>query len=186
MKRLFDVLFSLILITTLFIPALLLALLIKSTSPGPILYWSQRISQNNGLFLMPKFRTMRTDTPELATHLLINSEHYITPIGRFLRKTSLDEIPQLWSVLIGQMSFVGPRPALHNQEDLIALRTANNLHLLKPGITGWAQVNGRDELAIPEKVKFEIEYARKQSVLFDLYIILQTIWAVFKREGITH
>lgn len=168
------------------IPIALIVLLVKTTSPGPALHWSTRVGRNNILFQMPKFRTMRIDTPDVATHLLANSDQYITPAGKFLRRTSLDELPQLWSILKGDMVFVGPRPALHNQDDLIALRNQNNLHLLTPGITGWAQINGRDELTIPDKVKLEVYYMNHRSFAFDLKILWKTLFFVGRRKGIAH
>jgi O-antigen biosynthesis protein WbqP len=156
------------------------------TSPGPALYWSDRVGRKNAIFRMPKFRTMRTDTPAVATHLLGNPDQFLTPIGSFLRKTSLDELPQLWSILKGDMSFVGPRPALFNQYDLIELRTRYHVDELLPGLTGWAQINGRDELAIPDKVKLDVEYLQRQSLLFDLNILFFTFLKVVRREGVTH
>ena len=167
-------------------PIVLIMLVIKATSSGPAFHWSSRVGKNNTLFQMPKFRTMLIDTPDVATHLLTDSDRYITPIGKLLRKTSLDELPQLWSILKGDMVFVGPRPALHNQDDLVALRTQNNIHLLTPGITGWAQINGRDELSIPDKVKLEVYYMNHRSFLFDLKILWKTISFVGKRKGISH
>jgi len=164
----------------------LLAILVVLTSPGPALYWSDRIGRHNRVFEMPKFRTMRTDTPAVATHLLESPEQWLTPIGSFLRKSSLDELPQLWSILKGDMSFVGPRPALFNQCDLIELRTQAGVHKLQPGLTGWAQINGRDELPITEKVKLDIEYMRLQSFKFDLYILWMTFLKVVKRDGVSH
>jgi O-antigen biosynthesis protein WbqP len=168
------------------LPLLLVTLLVKLTSKGPAIYWSDRVGKNNVIFRMPKFRTMRTDTPVLATHLLSDPDHYLTPVGRFLRKSSLDELPQFWSVLAGNMSFVGPRPALYNQDDLIRLRTEKNIHHLVPGITGWAQINGRDELPIPVKVSYDEEYLRRQSFLFDMKILWMTFLKVIKREGVSH
>jgi O-antigen biosynthesis protein WbqP len=168
------------------LPLLLVTLLVKLTSKGPAVYWSDRVGKNNVIFRMPKFRTMRTDTPVLATHLLSDPDHYLTPVGRFLRKSSLDELPQFWSVLAGDMSFVGPRPALYNQDDLIRLRTEKNIHHLVPGITGWAQINGRDELPIPVKVSYDEEYLRRQSFLFDMKILWMTFLKVIKREGVSH
>jgi O-antigen biosynthesis protein WbqP len=165
---------------------LLIALLVKLTSKGNVLYWSQRIGKDNTVFLMPKFRTMRTDTPVMATHLLINPGVYLTPVGKFLRTTSLDELPQLYSILVGCMSFVGPRPALFNQDDLIDLRTRAGVHVLTPGLTGWAQVNGRDELPIPEKVELDKVYLQKQSWFFDLQILLRTFVRVLRRDGVVH
>jgi len=186
MKRLFDLALSLLLAFVFLLPACLIALAVKLTSPGPALYWSDRVGRKNALFHMPKFRTMRTDTPAVATHLLGNPDRFLTPIGSFLRKSSLDELPQLWSILKGDMSFVGPRPALFNQHDLIELRTRFHVDELLPGLTGWAQINGRDELAIPEKVKLDVEYLEKQSWLFDLKILFLTFVKVVRREGVTH
>jgi len=185
-KRLFDLLFSVLLIFILLTPMLALALLVKVTSVGPVLYGSARVGRNNKIFKMPKFRTMRTDTPEIATHLMNNPERYLTYVGKLLRKSSLDELPQLWSVLKGDMSFVGPRPALFNQDDLINLRTEKGVHRLVPGITGWAQINGRDELPIPVKVNFDEYYLKNQSFLFDMKILWLTFLKVIKREGVSH
>ena len=168
------------------LPMLLVALLVKLTSPGPVLYWSDRVGVGNKIFRMAKFRTMRMDSPAVATHLLKNSDEYLTPIGPFLRKSSLDELPQLWSVLKGDMSFVGPRPALYNQDDLIGLRTGKGIHKLIPGITGWAQVNGRDELSIPVKVEFDEYYLKNRSFAFDLKILWMTFVKVVRREGVVH
>jgi O-antigen biosynthesis protein WbqP len=165
---------------------IILALLIKATSKGPILYWSSRVGKDNRLFLMPKFRTMRVETPEVATHLLADPLTYLTPVGSFLRRTSLDELPQLFSILVGNLTFVGPRPALFNQTDLIELRTARGIHLLVPGLTGWAQVNGRDELPIPTKVQFDYEYLRERSFKSDFRIICMTVVKVIRGEGIQH
>ncbi len=176
---------AILLIPICFIPILLISLLVKTTSTGPAFHCSTRVGRNNVLFQMPKFRTMRTDTPDLATHLLTDSDRYITPVGKFLRKTSLDEFPQLWSILKFDMVFVGPRPALHNQDDLITLRTMKNLHLLTPGITGWAQINGRDELSIPDKVELEVYYLNHRSFWFDLKILWKTLFSVGKRKGIS-
>lgn len=170
----------------LFIPITIVAVMVRVTSKGPILYWSQRVGKNNTIFLMPKFRSMWVDTPAVATHLLTNPETLLTPIGPFLRKSSLDELPQLWSILKGDMSFVGPRPALFNQDDLIAQRTEVGVHLLTPGLTGWAQINGRDELPIPEKVALDVEYLHRRSFIFDIKIIFLTFVKVLKKEGITH
>lgn len=186
LKRSLDIVLSLILILFFLIPFLLIAIFVKLSSRGPIIHWSKRIGKNNKLFMMPKFRSMMTDVPQVATHLLTDSEKYITPIGEILRKTSLDELPQLWSVLVGDMSFVGPRPALFNQNDLIELRTQLGVEKLRPGITGWAQINGRDELSNLDKAKFDLEYKVRQSFLFDLKIILFTFFKVFKAEGIRH
>jgi len=186
MKRLFDLILSFCLALVLLVPILVIAGLIRLTSKGPALYWSDRVGIDNSIFKMPKFRTMRIDTPAVATHLLANPDAYLTPIGPFLRKTSLDELPQLWSVLKGDMSFVGPRPALFNQDDLIQLRTEKNIHRLTPGITGWAQINGRDELPIPVKVSFDEEYLKKRSFFFDMKILWMTFLKVMKREGVSH
>ena len=182
----FDVVMSLLLLFVLFIPMLLIALIVKLSSRGPVLYWSDRVGKDNTIFRMPKFRTMRTDTPAVATHLLNDPDIYLTPIGKFLRKSSLDELPQLWSVLKGDMSFVGPRPALFNQDDLIKLRTEKGVHRLIPGVTGWAQVNGRDDLPIPVKVDFDEFYLNNQSFLFDIKILWLTFLKVMKREGVSH
>ena len=162
------------------------ALLVKFTSPGQVLYWSDRVGHNNALFKMPKFRTMRSDTPAVATHLLSDPARWLTPVGKFLRKSSLDELPQLWSILVGHMSIVGPRPALFNQHDLIALRTEKGVHVLTPGLTGWAQVNGRDELPIPKKVELDAYYLAHRSFLFDLKIILKTVVNVIRAKGVNH
>ncbi|WML90393.1 sugar transferase [Thiothrix lacustris] len=185
-KRQFDIALALLAATLLLAPGLLVALLVRLTSPGPILYWSERVGENNRIFKMPKFRSMRTDTPAVATHLLKDPKACLTPIGDFLRKSSLDEIPQLWSIINGDMSFVGPRPALFNQDDLIALRTQQHIHTLSPGLTGWAQINGRDELPIPAKVALDFEYLCKQSFWFDLKILVLTFIKVLRRDGITH
>ncbi len=168
------------------VPILILAFIVFFASPGPILYWSDRIGKNNVIFRMPKFRTMRVDTPAMATHLMSNPDEYVTPVGKFLRKTSLDELPQLWTILIGDMSVVGPRPALYNQEDLISLRTEHGVDKLVPGLTGWAQVNGRDELPIPEKVKLDVEYLQKHSFMIDLKIIWLTLLKVLRRDDVAH
>ncbi len=185
-KRAFDVTLAFIVIL-LASPLLLgLAALIKATSKGPVIHWSDRVGRNNRIFRMPKFRTMRINTPLLPTHLLANPEAYLTPIGGFLRRTSLDEVPQLFSILVGHLSFVGPRPALFNQDDLVALRTERGIHLLVPGLTGWAQVNGRDELPIPVKVKFDYEYMQRQSFAFDLRILGVTLVKVMRSEGVKH
>lgn len=186
MKRLFDFTFAAIAALLLSLPILLVALAVKLTSPGPVLYWSDRIGRGNRVFRMPKFRSMRIDTPAVATHLLANPAAYLTPIGSFLRKSSLDELPQLWSILKGDMSFVGPRPALFNQDDLIALRTQYGVHELVPGLTGWAQVNGRDELPIPEKVQLDAEYMQNESLWFDLRILWMTVAKVLHRDGVSH
>jgi O-antigen biosynthesis protein WbqP len=186
MKRTFDLVLGLTAALLLSLPILLLALAVRLNSPGPALYWSDRVGRDNRIFRMPKFRSMRIDTPEVATHLLTSPDRYITPVGRFLRKTSLDELPQLWSILKGDMSFVGPRPALFNQDDLVALRTEKGVHRLVPGLTGWAQVNGRDELAIPVKVALDEEYLRRQSLAFDLKILWMTFLKVLRRQGVSH
>lgn len=185
-KRLFDLLLAVVLIPLMAIPAGLIALLIRVSSRGPALYWSDRVGRHNRIFNMPKFRSMRTNTPAMATHLLADPAAYLTPVGSFLRKTSLDELPQLWSIFKGDMSFVGPRPALFNQDDLIALRTAQGVHELVPGLTGWAQVNGRDELSIAEKVKLDVEYMHRQSFWFDLRILWLTLMKVLRRDGVSH
>ena len=186
MKRLFDLVLALVTAVLLALPIMITALAVRLTSAGPALYWSDRVGRHNRIFKMPKFRTMRTDTPTLATHLLVNPEQWLTPIGSFLRKSSLDELPQLWSILKGDMSFVGPRPALFNQYDLITLRTEKGVHELLPGLTGWAQVNGRDDLPIPEKVQLDIEYLEKRSFFFDLKILLLTVLKVVSRDGVSH
>jgi len=170
----------------LLLPFLLTALVVKLTSRGPILYWSDRVGRHNRLFKMPKFRSMRVGTPAVATHLLENPGAYLTPVGSFLRKSSLDELPQLWNILKGDMSFVGPRPALFNQQDLIELRTKAGVHTLMPGLTGWAQINGRDELPIPQKVALDVEYLHRRSMIFDIYIIFMTAMKVIRRDGIVH
>ena len=186
MKRLFDAILSVVACFILIIPIFVVGLSVRLTSKGPAIYWSQRVGRYNRLFNMPKFRSMRTDTPAVATHLLPNPAAHLTPIGSFLRKSSLDELPQLWSILKGDMSFVGPRPALYNQDDLVALRTQSEVHVLQPGLTGWAQVNGRDELPIPEKVKLDIEYKQRQSMRFDIYILWLTVLKVIRRDGVSH
>lgn len=186
MKRQTDFFILIFALLFLSIPVLVLIASIRITSNGPILYWSNRIGRHNRIFRMPKFRTMRMDTPAVATHLLDNPNQWLTPIGSFLRKTSLDELPQLWSILKGDMSFVGPRPALFNQDDLIALRTAHGVHALVPGLTGWAQVNGRDELPIEQKVQFDVEYLVRQSFWFDLYILWLTALKVVTKDGVSH
>ncbi|WP_373976009.1 sugar transferase [Chitinibacter sp. SCUT-21] len=186
LKRSFDFLLALILLLAFLIPILLVAILVKLTSKGPALYWSDRVGIRNEIFKMPKFRSMRTDTPAVATHLLADPKACLTPIGGFLRKSSLDELPQLWCILIGDMSFVGPRPALFNQDDLIALRTEKGVHELVPGLTGWAQINGRDELPIPVKVGFDVEYLQRRCFWFDLKIMFLTAVKVVRRDGITH
>lgn len=186
MKRLFDLVLALLAICIFAIPLAVVAVLVKATSSGPILYWSDRVGQCNRIFRMPKFRSMRVGTPAVATHLLKDPNAYLTPIGSFLRKSSLDELPQLWSILVGDMSFVGPRPALFNQDDLVALRTGLGVHELTPGLTGWAQVNGRDELPMPEKVELDAEYLQCQSLSFDIRILWLTLVKVLRRDGVSH
>jgi len=186
MKRLFDALTAILLLILLSIPLLVISILIKLTSKGPVLYWSDRVGRNNAIFRMPKFRSMKTDTPPVATHLLADPDRYVTTIGRFIRKTSLDELPQIFSVLKGDMSFVGPRPALFNQDDLVALRTSKGIHTLVPGITGWAQINGRDELPIPVKVDYDLHYLKNRSFIFDLKILMLTLSNVIAGKGVTH
>jgi len=186
MKRFFDFTAALILIIMMALPIALISILIKLTSAGPAIYWSERVGKDNKNFNMPKFRTMRKDSPVVATHLMENVENYLTPFGSFLRKTSLDELPQLWSVLKGDMSFVGPRPALFNQDDLITLRTKKSIHQLIPGITGWAQINGRDDLPIPVKVEYDEYYLKNKSFFFDLKILWNTLFKVIKKEGVAH
>ena len=185
-KRIFDVLVALPLVSVVLPLLIFLAVLIRATSKGPILHWSDRVGRNNRIFRMPKFRSMSIDAPQLPTHLLANPGCYLTPIGRFLRRTSLDELPQLFSILKGDLSFVGPRPALFNQNDLVELRTERGIHLLVPGLTGWAQVNGRDELPIPAKVQFDFEYLQRQSFKYDLRIIGLTVVKVLRGEGRKH
>src|SRR5450830_295632 len=186
MKRCLDLLLALAASIVLAIPIALVAIAVRLTSPGPALYWSTRVGRHNRHFQMPKFRSMRVDTPAVATHLLDNPAQWLTPIGSFLRKTSLDELPQLWCIIVGDMSFVGPRPALFNQNDLIALRTESGVDALTPGLTGWAQINGRDELPIPEKVKLDVEYLKKRTFLWDLQIVFLTFLKVLRRDGVTH
>jgi O-antigen biosynthesis protein WbqP len=186
LKRAFDLALAVLLAVLLAFPVLILAVLVRLTSPGPALYWSDRVGRRNAIFRMPKFRSMRVGTPAVATHLLTNPQAHLTPIGAFLRKSSLDELPQLWSILAGDMSFVGPRPALFNQADLIALRTAQRVDALVPGLTGWAQVNGRDELPIPDKVALDAEYLRRQSLWFDMRILWLTAIKVLRRDGVSH
>ncbi|HIJ25460.1 MAG: sugar transferase [Gammaproteobacteria bacterium] len=186
MKRPFDLLIALFIAMVLLIPMMLIAVLVRLTSKGPALYWSDRVGRGNKIFRMPKFRSMRIDTPAVATHLLSDPDAFLSPIGGFLRRSSLDELPQLWSILKGDMSFVGPRPALFNQDDLIALRSEQGVDRLTPGLTGWAQINGRDELPIPEKVALDVEYMRRQSFWFDLYILWMTFLKVIRRDGVSH
>jgi O-antigen biosynthesis protein WbqP len=185
-KRVFDMLVAVPLLLVLLPLLFTLALLIKVTSKGPVLYWSDRVGRRNRIFRMPKFRSMRTNAPQVATHLLSNPGAYLTPIGSVLRRSSLDELPQLFSVLNGDLSLVGPRPALFNQDDLIALRTESGVHNLAPGITGWAQVNGRDELPIPEKVRLDCEYLRTRTFGLDVKILIMTVLKVVRREGVSH
>jgi len=186
MKRLFDLFLAINAAVVLLAPICMVAILVRVTSKGSVLYWSDRVGVDNTIFKMPKFRSMKVDTPAVATHLLEDPKSVLTPIGEFLRKSSLDELPQLWCILIGEMSFVGPRPALFNQDDLIALRTEKKVHQLLPGLTGWAQVNGRDELPIPRKVDLDAEYLQRQSFLFDIYILWLTFIKVLKRSGVSH
>ncbi len=186
LKRLFDLALAVPVALALALPIALVALAVRLTSPGPALYWSDRVGRHNRIFRMPKFRSMRIDTPAVATHLLENPAQWLTPVGSFLRKSSLDELPQLWSILRGDMSFVGPRPALFNQDDLIALRTEAGVHELVPGLTGWAQVNGRDEIPIPQKVALDAEYLRRQSLAFDLRILWLTAVKVLRSDGVSH
>jgi O-antigen biosynthesis protein WbqP len=186
MKRLFDLILAMIAISLLFFPILLVAVSVKLTSKGQIIYWSDRVGKDNLIFKMPKFRSMKVGTPIVATHLLQNSNSALTPIGNFLRKSSLDELPQLWSILKGEMSFVGPRPALFNQDDLISLRTQKGVEKLLPGLTGWAQVNGRDELPIPQKVELDVEYLLRRSFFFDLKILWLTFLKVIKSQDVSH
>ena len=185
-KRIFDLTLALAALILLLPLLALVALLVRLSSPGPAVYWSGRFGRNNVLFQMPKFRTMRQDTPAVATHLLSDPGSFLTPVGSFLRKSSLDELPQLWSIIRGDMSFVGPRPALFNQHDLVALRTEHGVERLLPGLTGWAQVNGRDELPIPEKVRMDVEYLNRQSFWLDVRIVFLTFWKVVHRDGVTH
>lgn len=186
MKRIFDLMLAGAASIVLLIPVSAVALLVRLTSRGPVLYWSDRVGKMNRIFRMPKFRSMRLGTPAVATHLLKDPKAHLTPIGSFLRKSSLDELPQLWSILKGDMSFVGPRPALFNQDDLIGLRTQYGVHELVPGLTGWAQVNGRDELPISEKVKLDVEYLHRRSLWFDIRILWLTFVKVLHRDGVSH
>ena len=186
MKRFFDLILGGVAAMIFSLPLLLLAIAVRLTSKGPALYWSDRVGRANRIFKMPKFRSMRVGTPAVATHLLADAESHLTPIGSFLRKTSLDELPQLWSILRGDMSFVGPRPALFNQQDLIDLRTSKGVHTLLPGLTGWAQVNGRDELPIPEKVRLDVTYLHQRSLWFDVRILWLTFVKVLRRDGVSH
>ncbi|MHB8828652.1 MAG: sugar transferase [Syntrophales bacterium] len=186
MKRIFDLLLLLCAVPVLLLPLIVIVVMVRLTSRGPAFYWSDRVGIGNGIFKMPKFRTMQIDTPAVATHLLTDPDKYLTPVGPFLRKSSLDELPQLWSVLKGDMSFVGPRPALFNQDDLIALRTEKGVHRLIPGITGWAQINGRDDIPIPKKVEFDEYYLHHRSFFFDLRILFLTLFKVFRAENVSH
>lgn len=186
MKRVLDFLMGLLAAIVFFIPFLFLLLLVRLTSPGPALYWSERVGRHNRLFSMPKLRTMRVDTPVVATHLLNDPKQFLTPVGGFLRKSSLDELPQLWCILRGDMSVVGPRPALFNQQNLIDMRTENGVHEIRPGLTGWAQINGRDELPLDEKVALDADYLKRQSLAFDAKVILLTVLKVVRRDGVTH
>ena len=186
MKRFFDLILGLFTSVVLLLPVLLVAIAVRLTSKGPALYWSDRVGRNNVVFNMPKFRSMRVGTPAVATHLLTDARSHLTPIGSFLRKSSLDELPQLWSIFAGDMSFVGPRPALFNQHDLIALRKQHGVHELVPGLTGWAQVNGRDELPIPDKVKLDAEYLTSHGFWFDIKILWMTFLKVIQRDGVLH
>lgn len=186
MKRVFDLWLGLLAALVLLLPITVVAVLVLLTSPGPALYWSDRVGRNNVIFKMPKFRSMRVGTPAVATHLLADPRSHLTPIGSFIRKSSLDELPQLWSILVGHMSFVGPRPALFNQQDLIELRTSKGVHTLVPGLTGWAQVNGRDELPIPQKVALDAEYLARQGLWFDIKILWMTFLKVIQRDGVSH
>lgn len=185
-KRISDIVLAVFVLVLVSIPMVLIAILVKISSTGPIIYWSDRVGRNNIIFKMPKFRTMRIGTPAVATHLMVDPDAYATKTGKFLRNTSLDELPQLWSVLVGHMSVVGPRPALYNQDDLIGLRTEAGVDKLVPGLTGWAQINGRDELPIPEKVKLDVEYMQRQSFWFDLKIMLLTVIRVIHCKGVSH
>jgi len=186
LKRAFDLTMVAFLLVSLFFMMVVIAVLVQLTSKGSVLYWSDRVGQKNKIFKMPKFRSMRIDTPAVATHLLDDPDTFLSPIGGFLRRTSLDELPQLWSIIKGDMSFVGPRPALFNQDDLIALRTEYEVDQLVPGLTGWAQINGRDELPVPDKVALDLEYMKRRSFGFDLYILWMTFLKVIKRDGVSH
>ena len=186
MKRAFDLVLSILAFLLTSLPMIVVAILVKLTSRGPILYWSDRIGKENAIFKMPKFRTMWIDTPPIATHLVTHPRTYLTPVGEFLRKSSLDELPQLFSVIRGDMSLVGPRPALFNQDDLITMRTEKGIHTLKPGITGWAQINGRDELPLPVKVEYDEYYSNHRSLGFDVRILVLTVIRVIRHEGVTH
>jgi O-antigen biosynthesis protein WbqP len=185
-KRLFDLILALAAAVALLVPFMVVTLMVRLTSRGPVLYWSDRVGRNNKIFKMPKFRSMRVGTPAVATHLLQDPKAHLTPIGSFLRKSSLDELPQIWSILTGDMSFVGPRPALFNQQDLIELRTKRNVHTLVPGLSGWAQVNGRDELPIAQKVALDVEYLQRKGLWFDIKILWLTFLKVVQRDGVSH
>jgi len=185
-KRCFDLLAAILAAILFAVPFLIVAICVKATSKGPALYWSDRVGRENQIFRMPKFRSMLVETPAVATHLLADPKAYLTPIGSFLRRSSLDELPQLWCIMRGQMSLVGPRPALFNQQDLISLRTARGVHVLVPGLTGWAQINGRDELPIPEKVALDVAYLQRRGFWFDFRVILLTAWQVLQRRGVSH
>jgi O-antigen biosynthesis protein WbqP len=185
-KRLFDLIISITLLVLLAPVLIVIILCVRLTSKGPAIHWSKRVGVDNKIFLMPKFRSMYVETPQVATHLLKDSKSYITPVGAFLRKTSLDELPQLWSVLVGDMSLVGPRPALFNQDDLVELRTKYGIEKLRPGVTGWAQINGRDDLPIPVKVNYDKEYLEKMNLLFDIKIMFLTVFKVLKSDGVSH
>lgn len=186
MKRFLDLLLAMFASIVLLVPIGFVALMVRLTSKGPIIFWSDRVGCHDKLFRMPKFRTMRIDAPVVATHLMPDTDKFLTPVGSFLRRSSLDELPQLWSIILGDMSFVGPRPALYNQHDLIKLRNEKGVHNLTPGLTGWAQVNGRDELPIPQKVKLDVEYMERRTLRFDIYILWLTFLKVIYREGISH
>ncbi len=186
LKRIFDLTLVIIMAPFAMVAMVFIALAVKLTSPGPVLYFSERVGRNKINFSMAKVRSMRTDTPAVATHLLTDPDKYLTPVGAFLRSASLDELPQLWNIARGDMSFVGPRPALFNQDDLVALREANGITCLTPGLTGWAQINGRDDLSIPDKVKLETEYLERRSFSFDIYILFRTVWDVLAGRGVTH
>lgn len=186
MKRFLDLFVAVCASVILILPIIVIVILVRRTSPGPVLYWSARVGRHNKIFQMPKFRSMTEGAPTVATHLLVNPDSYITPVGSFLRRTSLDELPQLWSILIGDMSLVGPRPALYNQYDLISLRTAQGVDKLLPGLTGWAQVNGRDEVPIPTKVALDVEYLRCQSLCFDIHILWLTVRKVLHMDDVSH
>jgi len=186
LKRIFDIVFSLIVLLISFLPILIIVAAVRLTSQGPAIYWSDRVGKDNTIFRMPKFRTMKIDTPAIATHLMTDPDKYLTGVGKYLRKTSLDELPQIWSILAGDMSVVGPRPALFNQDDLVELRTAAGVDKLRPGLTGWAQINGRDELPITEKVKLDAEYLGRRSFLLDLKIVVLTFIRVLRHKGVAH